>query len=73
MKHTGLPITDMFAEIKIDHERRFFAIRVNHLNSAFLIDRAHYVERQFVPVRLVDDVSRATWVRLQNPTDTSCF
>lgn len=73
LKHTGLPITDMFAEIKIDHERRFFAIRVNHLNSAFLIDRAHYVERQFVPVRLVDDVSRATWGPAAKPNRYKLF
>ena len=60
-KHMGLPIADMFAEIKIDHERQFVAIRVDHFDSALLIDAAHYVERHFAPVRLVDDASHATW------------
>ncbi|MEC5218669.1 hypothetical protein RCH09_003643 [Actimicrobium sp. GrIS 1.19] len=44
-KHTGLPIADMVAEIKIDHESKYVAIRVDHFDSALLIDAAHYVEQ----------------------------
>lgn len=65
-KHTGLPIPDMFCEIGIDHDEKIVVFKLDHFDSALVINAARQVENDHAPIRLVDSESKNTFGPARN-------
>lgn len=60
-KHTGLPIADMFCDISISHAKKIVEFKLDHFDSALVINAARHVENTHQPIRLIDCESANTW------------
>lgn len=62
MKHTGMPIPDLYLDYEIDRGRHVVQIRLDdHLDSQLLIWFARQVLEQQEGIRVIDDKSHETW------------